>query len=241
MSMNVINENSDTLSIDKGGLVHTYTLDHGNYSYQDILDTLNPSLLLIGIVMSFSEITNRFTFTADDPFTLMAESSILYSIGFSNQDHVGLIVTSDQCVDLTNSKYFIIESSLSVNNMFNGVRKPYLCKIPNNVDTGSVLVYSDSSAFLQYIDDLAIMQITLSLLDDEGNEVNLNGLSWSCTLEFSHLALADTHGKPIQDSEFFVSLLDKKTEDGSLRQSQEVRELPRPEGRKGQPKVGKSD
>lgn len=241
MSMNVINDNTDTLTIDKGGIVHDYTLPHGNYSYQDILDVLNPSLELIGITLSFSEVTNHFTFTADDPFTLMEESTILYCIGFSEQDHTGTVVTSDQCVDLTNSKYFIIESSLAVNNMFNGVRRPFLCKIPNNVDTGSVLVYSDSSAFLQHVDDISITQISLSLLDDESQEVDLNGLPWSCTLEFAHLAPSDTHGKPMQDSEFFVSLLDKSDDNGSVRQSQEVREVPRPEGRQGQPKGRESD
>src|SRR3546814_10275600 len=101
---------------------------------------------------------------------------------------------------------------------------PILCKVPNNVDTGSILVHYDSSAFLQHVEDMALTQISFTLRDDEGKEVDLNGLSWSSALEFGHLIASESHGKPMQSSEFFRSLISEKHTNGASEKDQEVRD-----------------
>jgi hypothetical protein len=66
---------------------------------------------------------------------------------------------------------------------FHKGRSNILAKVPVLVENGQILQYNASS-FKTSITDTYINVIEIFLLDEEHEELNLNGLDWSLTLQF---------------------------------------------------------
>ena len=59
-----------------------------------------------------------------------------------------------------------------------------LAKIPVDVDAGNIITYEDQSNSFTPLDSSYISQMKLTLVDDNGTIIDLNGSDWSCELSY---------------------------------------------------------
>lgn len=183
-----INYTNNKLDLVTNGVLTTYSFPYGNYATDTFMQkfkTLVPSTYDI----TFDQVSGVFTITNTTyPFSLLATSTIDYVMGFNSELTSSLVgtvqsITMPRVVNFLPNPLFriCVESNSIYNGQVLGVNgspafSNVLASIPNVTKQNTQVVYQNFS------DEFAIQptgqtQLILSILDDNGNLIDFNGIS----------------------------------------------------------------
>jgi hypothetical protein len=161
-------------------------------TYNSFMTTF-ATILPAHFSISINSITSKFTITNSTyPFTLLSDSTIDYIIGFS--DTIQSPLTSPYTITMPRCVIFLPTPVINVccNEINNGqclgqnsnpLFSNILCSIPNTSKLNNELVY-------QNVQDEFVLKtngsnvLTISILDDDGNYLDFNGVSSWFLLRF---------------------------------------------------------
>lgn len=187
-SFYTVNSNNNVLDFNANSTIYTITFVPGNYDCFQLRDLINTELNLLGlsasVVCSYTDITNKFTFTATNLFNIYGSSTCLDLLGFSSQNHSGFVVTSDLVADVYSYvQKIIVSSSFPTENQTTGGQQSILAAVPINASYLGVISYDGSKyKFRTYVDHIDVFTITIQ--DQSGQAIDLNGHLWTATLTF---------------------------------------------------------
>lgn len=182
-----VNYTNCRLDIDNGGLV-SYNFPYGNYAADTFMQTLKIALGSTYNI-TLDQISGKFTITnSSHTFTLLGTSTIDYVIGFSGNIAATWTGTSYSatmtrlCNFLPTPLFRVcVENNTIYNGQVLGVDgtpaySNVLASIPNITKQNTQVVYQNFS------DEFAIQgtgqtQLIISILDDNGNFIDFNGVS----------------------------------------------------------------
>jgi hypothetical protein len=158
------------------------TIPQGNYTAQSFIRYFNS--LANGIVVSINLDTNIFTFTRGgtaNNFTISGTAD--YIIGFSGSVTIAsgtALVMPRVCNFLPIPRFNVCADFLN-NGTILGKNQRFsnstlLASVPNTSKNNTLIVYeSEANEFI--LKTLTLNTITISILDDNGNLINFNGIS----------------------------------------------------------------
>jgi len=172
-----IDSSNNSITIDST----TYTITAGNYDNDTIVTAINA---VIPQTISFNE--SDMTFTISDSSSFTINSCTLQKVLGIKDDipFTGTSITGSHICDLAGVTNFQIKlKNLSMNNLTSsGDLTNVIANINNNVNYGDYIFYTPSEIIYHAINDRNIKLIELEILDQSGNEVQLNGSSFALTL-----------------------------------------------------------
>jgi hypothetical protein len=179
----IITDTNNKLKFTATGLSDiNITIPQGNYTAQSFVRYFNS--LANGITLSINSDTNIFTFTrlsATTNFTISGTAD--YIIGFSGSVTVAsgtTLVMPRVCNFLPIPRFNVCADFLN-NGTILGKDKSFsnstlLASVPNTSKNNTLIVYeSEANEFI--LKTLTLNTITISILDDNGNLINFNGIS----------------------------------------------------------------
>lgn len=162
-------------------------------------------------VMTYNSTTNRFVLTSSTavPFQInFVANNCYYELG-GKQVHLNqATLTSESAGTLTfpNAADLTGTNGVYINilNYTTNQRPSYtnlqqssiLCRIPIDTPFGAVQVYSPENIQFAVIPNAAFSSLTITLTDDAGNLLDLQGCDWTLTLHFKYAEIL----KPLTDS-----------------------------------------
>jgi hypothetical protein len=174
----------------------SFSLSLGNHTIASILTELK---LLLGtsFTITYNSITNKLSFTHSTyEFVLLSSSSCLEIIGFAIGKDITTInksVESNTSVNLQSVQCICINTNIHTNSINTGNlnNAHSLASIPLNQTPFSMITYVNNSNFRVNTYSNNLNQITIKLLDQSSNVINLNGLHWTMTLQVDILKYTD--------------------------------------------------
>ena len=184
----IFNTTNNVLVINKAGVGNiTFTLSIGNYNINQLIDAFNKTsdtLYGAGITASYDSTINKISFACSVDITLdLTQTTISDEIGFSTSS-TATTITGDKMVNLAGlPNVFIRTKTLGVENYdSNNKTSGTLAKINVDVLPLQYIFYCPVENLYVRLTDRQITKISLTLEDDEGNEIDMNGQDWSCTI-----------------------------------------------------------
>ena len=185
---------NNTLNYTVNNVSYSFTFSDGSYSCYDIINSFTNNLN--GLVVTYSNITNKFTFTHDTyNFTLNFTTSGCYQeLGFYNgitYSSTNRSLTSVLSIDLSGSREVYIScDNVRFNNIDSrtGTISHILDHIPIDVSNYSILRYNNITNFKCMIIDNTINYFNIILYDDQNYIIPIKH-NWSLTLEFSEVII----------------------------------------------------
>lgn len=182
----------------------TITLTDGNYTGSQLATELATQLNVVlspTYTVVFDDKTGKFTYSTGDSseFSLITDTKNNRYLGFTksstNASSSGSL-TSANVVDLAGTKFVEIRSNLHLHseNTSND-NHDILTRVYPNSDAFSSIFYDSSSFSNIYYDGHFLNKLDLSLFDDNGDALLLNGLEWSMTLKTTLRATTETVGQ----------------------------------------------
>jgi hypothetical protein len=194
-----INSTNNKLIIERG-TTNTITIPPGNYTATSLIATLNVILnnATYGgfpgetFVVTFSTIYLKFTITNGNPFRIISEttnplSTFAKHLGFRNDSILGLSCVGDSAANLVGPQYIRIKSKffsaptqhkpLYADNSYSDT----LFILPINAGFGS-FISTDIQVPIRLTYKFSVNDtdiIDFQIVDENGNELNLNGNDWS--------------------------------------------------------------
>lgn len=176
------------IQITAGALV-SYTLAVGNYNINQLVEAFNTTgstLQVNNITASYDANTNKLSFVhASTTIALVpSTTTMLKEIGFKKgQTGAASTITGENMVDLSGLANIFLRSNLGTENYdSNNAVSGTLCKIPVNVLPLEYIFYRPIEVLYVRLSDRQITTINVSIQDEEGNILNLNGGRFSFTL-----------------------------------------------------------
>lgn len=172
----------------------------GQYSATDLVSLVSLSGFLPTLTTTpftayvrYNPNKNKFKFyfssIAGLDYFYLVPGPLATQMGFVNAANGRFLqVESDQCVDLTGTRNIYVLTNYYVRQFNSG--SPVLTRIPVDQPFGSRIIFT--SDFLNQMYWTVIGDIEVWFLDDDGNEVDFNGVPWNVTLRFD-FRLPDAH------------------------------------------------
>ena len=203
-------------SID-GGATQTVTITAGNYSAQTFVNFVSSAVAAQAGTrgMSYSKTTNKITFSdsAATTIAIVDGTSCGEEIGAGTTFPVsksGTSITFNKMVNFSGlANVFVRAQTLGLQNRTSkGNIDLTLGKIPvTSAPVGFIYLATHEPTFLS-ITDTEISKIAIQLQDEDGNDLELNGITnWSLTLTVHHeyvRAIKDyenTHGEDVKKND----------------------------------------
>jgi len=187
-----VNDYSNTLNVAWGGNNYSYVFINGNYNYQSFI-TAFQSILPAHFSISYNATKNKFTISNTSYSFTLLPSTIDYIIGFTGTMASPTIsapytlemmrvvnflpnpIINICCQEICNGQSL----GLNSNPLFSNI----LASIPNTSKLNNELVYQNAS------DEFVIRNVynntlNISILDDDGNYMDFNGVSSWFLLRF---------------------------------------------------------
>lgn len=159
----------------------------GNYSIIQLLAKLRE---ILGCQTSYNSVYNTCSLTFQEPTTLEEDfqtgDSLLNMLGLQNPPYgPATVFQSDSVVNVLGLNAIYLRTDKSSFNMDsrNASFSPILAKIPLNAAGNGIISYINHSNFKAMLFDHYISGISISLSDEHGHPVNLNGQPFQITLE----------------------------------------------------------
>lgn len=196
LSFYIIGDYNNYIKITQtNGTTTTKTFTKGNYTASDFVTYWNS--LGTSYTLSFSTITNKFTFTNSNSyeFTISSSSTCLDLLGFSGSSLTSssYVLTSDTVCNFAGERYLIIETNLYTQNIDSktGMFSPILMTIPLDISHGGVLTYQNQFGYKSYINEKTISFISIKIYDADKNLVNFNNKDFYMLLQFDFVSAFD--------------------------------------------------
>jgi hypothetical protein len=183
-SFYVVNYTNNTIVIN----YITYIIPVGNYNANNLITALN--LLIPTYTITYSSITNRYTFTNVFSFTINASSTSRNIIGLGDTNQTS-VFTSSYTLTLPFSVNFVPLPRLNFKSNFfrfnnfnsNDFSNDLFLSIQNNTNPNSMIQYLNQTQIKFRVDDKNITTFIISITDDEGNYINFNNQDTYLTLQ----------------------------------------------------------
>ena len=183
---NINSSNNKLVYYDNGtGNVKTIIITPGNYNTNSLISNLLQTMTTYTI--TYSAVTNKFTFSNTFDFAFYNSSTCLSLLGFSGAaSSTNNTLVSDICVNLSPYRCICIGSNLktfSVNTLLPN-NQSILASIPINTAPNSVIIYENKNNFKCNTYTNIINNLRIRLMDHKFNTLDLNGCHWTITLKF---------------------------------------------------------
>jgi hypothetical protein len=190
----IVNQYNNTLIIYVNNeFYYSYTLPLGNYTAATFR-TLLLSVMPLGFALTYNTTVNKYTFTFNQPFSLMVGSTCDYIIGFSGTETATLVgalytLTCSRAFNFLPIPRYVIHCNILNDGVILGVNSTMgasdiLATIPNVSKPNGQLVYENiASEFL--IKTLNFGQIVITITDDNNREIDFLGISSYFLLKFN--------------------------------------------------------
>ena len=184
-SFYVVNYTNNTIVIN----TVTYSIPVGNYNALNLITALN--LLIPTFTITYSSITNRYTFTNTTTFTIDASSTSRNIIGLGSSNEVSILNLGVYTLVLPYSVNFVplprisLKSNFFHFNNFNGIdnSNDLFLSIQNNTNSNSMIHYVNQTGIRFKIEDKNITTFIISICDDDGNFINFNNQDTRISLQ----------------------------------------------------------
>tara|TARA_R110002020_G_scaffold127310_4_gene285642 strand:- start:842 stop:1678 length:837 start_codon:yes stop_codon:yes gene_type:complete len=160
----------------------------GNYNINTLLTFINDELDSVASHITASYITNqnqmKFTSTSGAISIDTTASTCLFEIGFSKTDtQSATTIQGTKGVNLAGlPNIYIRIKNITTNNLDSGVLTSTLCKVNVTVNPLEYIFYTPNEAIYQLVKDTHFNFIHLSLEDEDGLNIELNGSVWSISI-----------------------------------------------------------
>jgi len=168
----------------------TYTVPQGNYNITSLINALNAQITNAVGVFATTSTTNQVSFTSNNGQVIIGVPplSLGYFLGFTNGQTASATNTSvtgtSSYITNFDTCFYIWIQNLGTSSL-DGQQITY--KIPNNTGSGSIIQYTEGSAWEQKIvvtdRSNRLDRLIITVIDRFGNVLNNNGLDWTFTLE----------------------------------------------------------
>jgi hypothetical protein len=167
----------------------TYQIPVGNYNALTLITELN--LLIPTYTITYSSITNRYTFTNNSAFTINAFSTSKNILGLGNTNETAVLNLGIYTLTLPYSVNFVplprinFKSNFFNFNNFNGVdfSNDLFLSIQNNTNPNSMIHYLNQTGIKFRVQDKNITTFVISITDDDGNFINFNNQDTRLSLQ----------------------------------------------------------
>ena len=180
-----IDKNNNKLDYLINGITSSFYIPYGNYNPYSLINILTSNLS--NFVITYSIITNKFTFTNSlYDFTFLGSSSCFGLLGFSSTiSSTKKILTSVNCINLQSHMCVCIATNLPTNHINNNNKyeKNILVSIPVEGNPFSMITYTNLNNLRSNLYKNTLGTIQLKLIDQNNNLLELNGCHWSITIQ----------------------------------------------------------
>jgi hypothetical protein len=162
-----------------------FIIEAGNYNIKSLVRVLKSP----GFEITYSSITSKLHFSHTLDFIIYSESTCLDILGFKDEVDIFSInyeVMADRAVNLFPIKAINITSdnfitnNLSSNDLNDAT---HLLSISNDVPHGSIIFFENKLNIRSFIQNIShLTNLSLSLKDQNGRMIDLNGFHWSIVL-----------------------------------------------------------
>ena len=191
-----IDVNNNKLLIEANSTTHTITIQPKNYSGTQLATEISSKLTALSgnigftISCSFSDTSNKFTFSSgsvSNNYTIADGTTLIKELGVRNalplNSSLGVLQSPNVCNLSGTSSCYLRINNLSINNRDSrGNLSGILSKINITANPGEFIFYNAFESIYYAISDRVISFLDITLTDDDGNELILNGVDWSATL-----------------------------------------------------------
>ena len=193
--MSIFNNNNLQISLFNStgySQVQSINISYGNHNINTLLSELK-SQLSPSFTITFNSITNKITITNSTyDFVILLNSSCLDLIGFSSLSDIyssNKTLTSNTNVNLQSVQCICIRSNMQTNSITSGNQNNVstLASIPISNQPFTTIAFINQSNHKINLYNNNLNTISIKLLDQNGNIVDLNGLHWSMTLQLDIL------------------------------------------------------
>lgn len=174
---NIIDGINNSITIDSV----EYTIAEGNYDVDTLTTALNA---VVSQTFVFNEGDNNFTISSGSSFTINS-STMNKVLGFSDDlPFTGTSLTGSHIVDLAGTTNLNLQiKNLSMNNLdSSGGFSNIIASINNTVNYGDYIFFNPSEVLYHGIHDKNIKLLEIKLIDQNEEEINLNGASFQLVL-----------------------------------------------------------
>ena len=159
-----------------------YTIQVGSYNVRTFIAYL-VTVLPSSFTISYSSITNKFTFTNTSIFTINASSSTINKIiGLSTTDLTGaLSYTLPYVVNFLPIPRINFKSNYFKFNNYNTSDKSsdLFLSLQNNAGQLNMINYTNQTQTEFLLQDINITTFNVNVMDDNNNLINFNNIDWT--------------------------------------------------------------
>lgn len=191
----------NTFTFNDGISTFTITVPAGNYTMTDLLSTVESLLNALGpntYTLTYNSTSGKVNFTSGASFTInpsldASQGSVLYKLGFNpGVSYTGTNVTAPNVADISGIKAAYIKIKQLTQYMRNTTNSVLNFKVDLNCPFGSIIFFADEGRYHQYfnsnkdnIGQIGFLDVTL--VDEYGTQIDLNGRDWSFVIQFINL------------------------------------------------------
>lgn len=168
----------------------TFTIPPGNYNAINFQSAITSFLTGLSITMSYSLITNKYTFTSGTSFTIQTTSTCQRFIGMGSTALTGTSVTSPYVCNFLPIPRLLVRSTAFSTSNYNASdgSTDLLLSVQNSSASGSIILWNNYSQ-LRYditnVDNINIVDLTVT--DDNGNLIDFNNCDWYITFRIEYI------------------------------------------------------
>ena len=188
ISYYIVNIYNNTLSYKIGtGVIQTTTFSRGNYNASTFTTEFKNQIP--SMTLSFNKLTGVFTIINSSSFTIYSSGSTCFKLlGLDRtvSSYTGSSVLAPfPCNFAGISKIKVVSSALSTYSVDSttGGNNNIMTVIPVNSGSYGIILYQNISSFKPMLRETSTNDFDISLLDDDDNLINFNGVSWSLSLQ----------------------------------------------------------
>lgn len=188
ISYYIVNIYNNTLSYKIGtGVIQTATFSRGNYNASTFTTEFKNQIP--SMTLSFNKLTGVFTIINSSSFTIYSSGSTCFKLlGLDRtvSSYTGASVLAPfPCNFAGISKIKVVSSALSTYSVDSttGGNNNIMTVIPVNSGSYGIILYQNISSFKPMLRETSTNDFDISLLDDDDNLINFNGVSWSLSLQ----------------------------------------------------------
>ena len=182
-----VHENNNRLEYISNNSGYVINIPVSNYNINQLVSYLSSAMP--SFTITYSNKTNKITFKHSTyDFTILSSSTCYRILGFDENksySSYGTILVSANCINLMTINSIFLLSNLLTYNISSSIpnSQNILCQIPVDNGPNSLIHYYNKNGFrtnlfLKYIND-----ISLRLVDEYNNDINLNGLHFRVTIQ----------------------------------------------------------
>ena len=172
-------------------IVYNAVIPQGNYNVLTLATALK-TIMGANFSIVYNSLSNTYTFTnLINPFKILSTSKCYEILGFKDgADYLPTnnSITSNISINMfTIRNIYVSSNNFILNNVNSSTpnNSSILCSIPIQSSANSIITYINN--FNTYNEVHSLHNLTLlhlKLTDQDGDILDLNGVHWSCTLQF---------------------------------------------------------